>query len=73
MSLIAAAGLPTSHGRFDTADPAALDWRIIRRILGRTQPYARMRNTIFVLTVVRAVQKPALAWALAAVINGPTL
>ena len=30
-----------------------------------------MRNTIFVLTVVRAVQKPALAWALAAVINGP--
>jgi ATP-binding cassette subfamily B protein len=71
MSLIAAAGLPTSHGRFDPAEPAALDWRIIRRILGRTQPYAGMRNTIFVLTVVRAVQKPALAWALAAVINGP--
>ena len=35
MSLIAAAGLPTSHGRFDPAEPAALDWRIIRRILHR--------------------------------------
>jgi ATP-binding cassette subfamily B protein len=71
MSLVAAAGLRTGHDRYEDAGPAAFDWRIVRRILGHTRPYARMRNTIFVLTVVRAVQKPALAWALAAVINGP--
>lgn len=71
MSLVAAAGLPSHHGRFEAAEPAAPDWRIVRRILEHTRPYARMRNTIFVLTVVRAVQKPTLVWALAAVINGP--
>lgn len=71
MSLMAAAGLPTNHGRFDHAEPSALDWRIVRRVLAYMRPYAVKRNAIFTLTVVRAIQKPALAWAIAAVINGP--
>jgi len=71
MSLLAAAGIQTGRNSFDTAEPAALDWRILRRILTHTRPYAAKRNTIFALTVARAIQKPAMAWAIAAVINGP--
>lgn len=48
-----------------------IEWKIVKRIILFTQSYAFQRNTIFALTVVRAIQKPALAWAIAAVINGP--
>jgi ATP-binding cassette subfamily B protein len=73
MSLMAAAGLPPNRERIGTADPeekSSLNWRVVRRVLSYTRPYAAKRNAIFVLTVIRAAQKPALAWALAAVING---
>ncbi len=50
---------------------AVIDWRVVRRVLGYTRPYAAKRNFVFVLTAVRAVQKPALAWAIATIINGP--
>ena len=49
----------------------SLDWSIVRRLLAYTQPHAAQRNACFALTVIRALQKPALAWALAAIINGP--
>ncbi len=73
MSLMAAAGLP--HHR-DVASGertpgAALDWKIMQRVLVFTRPHARKRTLIIVLTCLRAIQKPALAWALAAIINGP--
>jgi ATP-binding cassette subfamily B protein len=74
MSLLSAAGLPTNRdasGAHSTAEKSALNWQIVLRLLRYTQPYAAKRNTIFVLTALRAAQKPALAWALAAVINGP--
>ena len=73
MSLLAAAGIQTGRTGFTAAaaEPAALDWRVLRRILTHTRPYAAKRNTIFALTVARAIQKPAMAWAIAAVINGP--
>jgi ATP-binding cassette subfamily B protein len=72
MSLLAAAGIQTGRTGFTAAaEPTALDWRILRRILTHTRPYAAKRNTIFALTVARAIQKPAMAWAIAAVINGP--
>lgn len=72
MSLLAAVGIQPSKGfSAAEAEPAALDWRILRRILTHTRPYAAKRNTIFALTVARAIQKPAMAWAIAAVINGP--
>lgn len=78
MSLLRAAGIDPGHGhgpgRFASADTGgrrSVDWRILRRILAHTRPYAFRRNLIFGLTALRAVQKPALAWALAAVISGP--
>ena len=73
MSLMAAAGLPNHRDGVagERAPGAALDWRIVRRVLAFTRPHARKRTAIFVLTGLRAIQKPALAWSLAAVINGP--
>lgn len=72
MSLRAAAGIPGHKDMPSEQSPeTSLNWRIVRRVLGFTRAYAPKRNLIFVLTAVRAVQKPALAWALAAVINGP--
>ncbi|MCX6938350.1 MAG: ABC transporter ATP-binding protein, partial [Verrucomicrobia bacterium] len=50
---------------------AALNWRIVARVLSYTRPYAAKRNFVFCLTFVRALQKPGLAWLLAAIINGP--
>lgn len=72
MSLLAAVGIQPSKGfSAAEAEASALDWRILLRILTHTRPYAAKRNTIFALTVARAIQKPAMAWAIAAVINGP--
>ena len=49
----------------------AIDWKVVKRLLAYTRPHALKRNLCFVLTILRAVQKPLLAWALAAIINGP--
>ncbi|HVY31326.1 MAG TPA: ABC transporter ATP-binding protein [Polyangiaceae bacterium] len=43
----------------------------MRRIWGYTKPYARLRNGLVGLVVVRSIQLPLLAWATAAVISGP--
>ena len=50
---------------------AIIDWKIIGRVLAYTRPYAAKRNLVFFLTLLRAFQKPALAWVIAATINGP--
>jgi len=50
-----------------------LSFAVIRRLLGYTRPYAMRRNVLIVLSLARAVQLPALAWALASVLNGPVL
>lgn len=75
MSLLAAVGIDHGRGRHATGEEPtsgkALDWAIVRRVLRFTAPYAAKRNTIFALTILRAAQKPALAWAIAAIINGP--
>src|SRR5690606_28644854 len=49
---------------------AGIDWRVINRVLAYTRPHATKRNFVFALTFLRALQKPALAWLLAAIING---
>jgi ATP-binding cassette subfamily B protein len=60
-----------------TAPPASeaqqrpLDFRIIRRLLGFTGSYARLRNALVVLVLARAVQLPVITWATARVISGP--
>jgi ATP-binding cassette subfamily B protein len=48
-----------------------LDWRLIRRLMFYTQPYAAKRNWLLILVLLRAVQLPALTWIVAAVIDGP--
>jgi ATP-binding cassette subfamily B protein len=53
------------------ADRAPLQWGLIRRIFRYTAPYAAKRNWLFVLTVTRGLQLPALAWLIGETINGP--
>ena len=50
-----------------------LSFAVIKRLLVYTRPYAFRRNTLMTLALIRAVQLPSLAWALAAVLNGPVL
>ena len=50
---------------------APLSIALIRRIFTYTRPYRRRRNWLFVLTFVRGLQLPALAWMIGATINGP--
>jgi ABC-type multidrug transport system fused ATPase/permease subunit len=53
------------------ADKAPLSLRLIRRMFGYTRPHAAKRNWLFVLTTLRGMQLPALAWMIGATINGP--
>lgn len=53
------------------AEIRPLDWAIVRRLLGYTRPFARKRNWLIVLTVLRASQLPALSWMTALIIAGP--
>ena len=48
-----------------------LDFGVIRRIYGYTRPYARLRNGLILIVVVRAIQTPLVTWLIAAVISGP--
>jgi ATP-binding cassette subfamily B protein len=57
---------PSSH-----LDQRPLDFRIIGRLLGYTRPYGKLRNTLALLVVLRAIQLPIVTWAIASVISGP--
>ena len=57
---------PGLHG-----DQRPLDLRIIRRLFGFTRAHARLRNALFGLVVLRAVQMPVVVWMTAWVISGP--
>jgi ATP-binding cassette subfamily B protein len=52
-------------------DKAPLQWPLIRRIFRYTKPYAAKRNWLFLLTFLRGLQLPALAWLIGRTINGP--
>ena len=53
------------------ADRAPLSGDLIRRIFTFTRPYRHWRNWLFVLTFIRGLQLPALAWMIGQTINGP--
>jgi ATP-binding cassette subfamily B protein len=53
------------------ADKAPLSGKLIRRISAYTRPYAAKRNALFVLTILRGLQLPALAWLIGRTINVP--
>ena len=48
-----------------------LDFDLIRRLFHFTVPYRRLRTSLLLLVLVRAVQLPLLAWAIGAVLGGP--
>jgi ATP-binding cassette subfamily B protein len=52
-------------------DWAPLQGRLIKRIFAYTKPYAARRNWLFVMTFMRGLQLPALAYLIAATLNGP--
>ena len=52
-------------------DWAPLSAQLIRRIFTYTRAYSNRRNWLFVLTFVRGLQLPALAWMIGQTINGP--
>src|SRR5580692_11197185 len=53
------------------AEKAPLQWPLIRRIFRYTNPYATKRNWLFVITFMRGIHLPALAWLIGFTINGP--
>lgn len=53
------------------ADRAPLSAQLIARIFTYTRPYRGRRNALFVLTLLRGLQLPALAWMIGQTINGP--
>jgi ATP-binding cassette, subfamily B, bacterial len=53
------------------ADQRPLDFGIVRRIYGYTRPYARLRNALLALVVLRSIQLPLVTWTTAKVISGP--
>jgi ATP-binding cassette subfamily B protein len=52
-------------------DARPLSLALIRRLLRYTRPYRVRRSVLLALVLVRAVQLPALAWSIGAVVNGP--
>src|SRR3954465_9796208 len=48
-----------------------LDFGLIRRLFSYTRPYAKRRNALVALVIVRSIQLPLLSWVIASVISGP--
>ena len=55
----------------DHLETRPLDFRLISRLMGYMNPYARQRNWLLVAATLRAFQLPGLSFVLAATINGP--
>jgi ATP-binding cassette subfamily B protein len=48
-----------------------LSLALVSRLWDLMKPYSRKRNFLIALVLLRAIQLPALAWSIGAVINGP--
>jgi ATP-binding cassette subfamily B protein len=57
--------------REDEPRQRPLEFRLIRRLMSYTRPYAAKRNWLLLTVVLRSIQLPALTWVIAAVIKGP--
>src|SRR5437016_12381300 len=53
------------------ADWAPLSTQLLASIFPYTRPCAHRRNWLFILTFLRGVQLPVLAWLIGKTINGP--
>lgn len=61
----------TRDDEHDEPRQRPLDYRLIRRLMEFTRPYAVKRNWLVLLVIVRSIQLPALTWVVATVIDGP--
>lgn len=59
------------HQDREADERPSLDWWLFRRLFGYTRPHARTRNLLLAAAVLRAMQMPALAWSIGAIIRGP--
>lgn len=55
----------------DDVHQRPLEFRLIWRLFRYTQPYARKRNWLLALVVLRSIQLPTLAWMIGEIISGP--
>jgi ATP-binding cassette subfamily B protein len=62
---------PSASAVLSDREQRPLDAGIIRRLYGYTKPYARLRNALAVLVLLRSVQVPLGVWAIAQIISGP--
>lgn len=53
------------------AETRPLDFGLIRRLYAFTQPYARTRNKLLLLVLIRSVQLPLLVWIIGRILAGP--
>jgi ATP-binding cassette subfamily B protein len=53
------------------AEPRPLDFALIRRLFRYSERYRKLRNRLFLLVALRAIQLPLVTWAIARVISGP--
>lgn len=51
--------------------PRTLNLQILGRLFSYTHPYAKRRNRLFVLVILRSAQLPLIAYAVGAIIQGP--
>ncbi len=58
-------------GHSDEANTRPLDRVIIKRLWNLTGPYARKRNVLFLLTIIRSIQLPLIAFAVSKILYGP--
>lgn len=50
-----------------------LDRVLIRKLYELTKPYAAKRNSLLLLTIVRSIQLPMIAWGVSAILKGPII
>lgn len=59
------------HDPEKEASRKPLSWKLVVRLWALMTPYARKRNVLMAVVLLRSLQLPALAWSIGAVINGP--
>ncbi len=66
-------GAPKGGGNLEEAHERPLDRELIKRLYQLTIPYARLRNALFVLTIIRSIQLPLIAYGVSIILYGPIL
>ena len=71
MSASTLAPLTQAAGREKEQRQKALSLRLVSRLFRYTRPYARKRNALLAVVIIRSIQLPMLVAAIKAVIDGP--